>query len=121
MIVIPDVILLGASAILGLYLGWAYLRRLPRRPVLVGSHLLLGAAGLEIMVVLLRGTPSGQSLALGVVGALAISLTALALLSGLIAGLIARRSRRTADVTLATHAAVAVAGFGLFVAWAIKA
>jgi hypothetical protein len=121
MIVIPDVILLTAATLLGLYLGWDYLRRGPRRPIMVGAHLLLGAAGLEIMVVLLRGTPSGQSLALGMIGALAISFTALALLSGLISGLYARRSRRVADITLATHAAVAAAGFGLFVAWALKA
>ena len=113
---IPAIALLSAAAALGLFLGWLYLRRV-RRPVLVGAHLLLGVGGIETMVMLLRGAPNGDVAPAGLLGTVAAALLAGALLSGLAAPLVARQSRATANVALATHAGFGVAGFIVFLTW----
>ena len=121
MIAIPDLILLTLAVGLGIYLGIQYLRRARPRPVLVGAHLLSGAAAMEGMVIVFHGTPSGAALKPGLLGFVAAGLIALAMFSGLIAGLIARRSRRTADISLASHVAIAALGVVLFLVWLTKA
>lgn len=50
-------LLLGGSAVLGLWLLWCHLQRRPHRPVHGAVHLLLGVAGLECVAMLRRGTP----------------------------------------------------------------
>ena len=121
MIAIPDLILLTLAVGLGIYLGVLYLRRARPRPVVVGAHLLSGASAMEGMVIVFHGTPSGVSLKPGVMGFVAAGLIALAMFSGLIAGLIARRSRRTADMSLASHVGIATLGYVLFLVWVVKA
>jgi hypothetical protein len=116
MTALPVLLLLTGAVGLGLLLGVFYLRGV-RRPVLIGVHLLLGAGGLEGMVVLLHGTPSGDVLQAGTFGMMALGLFALAMLSGLTAPLVSKGSRRTADVMVATHASVGVIGFVLFITW----
>jgi len=113
----PVVVLLGAAVILGIFLGYQYLRRVRSRPVLIGVHLLLGAGGLEVLAVLLRGAPDGDTLAPGKLGKVAAGLVVLALFSGLLAPMLGRRSRETMNIALATHAAVALAGFTLVLVW----
>jgi len=107
--------LLTAAVGLGLYLGLLYLRRV-RKPVVVGAHLLLGAAGLETTVVMLRGAPDGVTLA-GSYGGAAAALLALTLVSGFSAPLLGKGSRRTANILLATHAGIGVTAFVLFLVW----
>jgi len=107
--------LLTSGVGLGLYLGLLYLRRV-RRPVLVGAHLLLGAAGIETMVVLLRGTRDGV-VTTGSFGIVVVVLLAAALVSGLSAPLLGKRSRQRMNILLATHAGVGLSGFVFFLAW----
>lgn len=114
--------LLAASVALGVLLGWRYLRQLPAKPVLVGVHILLGLAGLKWMVLdLLWRTPEGT--ALHSVGYASALLLAAALLSGLLAPVLKRpqaQPARGGALAQALHAGVGLAGFALFVAWAIN-
>lgn len=118
MMALPAGLFLAAAAALGSFLGILYLRGLRRKPVLIGTHLLLGAAGLEQMAMMLRGAPDGTILQAGTLGNLAAGLIAAAMFSGLTAALLPARSRSVFNVTLATHASVGFAGLALFVAWA---
>jgi len=121
MTAIPALVFLTAATVLGVYLGFLYLRRIVRKPVLIGVHLLLGAAGIEMTVMLLRGTPGGEATPAGTFGVVAAGLLALAMVSGLAAPLLGRRSRQTANIMLSTHAGIALAGFALFLAWMTNA
>jgi len=115
-IALPPLLFLSLAAALGGYLGWLYLRR-TRKPVVIGLHLLLGAAGLETMVMLLRGLPNGEASPAGAYGGVAAGLLAAAMFTGLIAPMLCRGSRRTANLVVASHAGVGLAGFALFVVW----
>jgi hypothetical protein len=118
--VMPAIVLLSASVALGLFLGLQYLRRVRSKATLIGVHLILGAAGLEGMAVLLRGTPDGTVIPAGALGNTAALLLALAMISGLATPIIGRRSRRALGPALATHASVAAGGFVLFLVWILK-
>ena len=117
---LPVIVLLGAAALLGIYLGYQYLRRTRSRPVLIGLHLLLGAGGLEVLAVVLRGAPDGTSVVAGRLGNAGAGLVALALFSGLLAPMIGRRSRETMNVALATHVGVALVGCALVLVWILR-
>lgn len=117
---LPPAILLTAAVSLGLYLGWLYLKR-QRRPALVALHLLLGAAGLQTTLMTLRGAPNGESLAAGTFGTAAACLLGAAMFSGLIAPMLCRGSRSTANKVVATHVSVGLLGFALFLAWILRA
>ncbi len=112
---IPVLVLLGAAVCLGLFLGTQYLRQVRSRPAMIGLHLLLGAGGFEVLVMLLSGAPDGTVLAAGGQGRIAAGLLLLALFTGLTAPMVGRRSRPTMSAALATHAAAALAGFALLV------
>ncbi len=103
MAALPPTLFLTIAAGLGLYLGWLYLRGIRRKPVMIGLHLLLGAAGLETMVMMLRGLPNGETSAAGAFGGIAAGLLAAAMFSGLIAPMLCRGSRRTANLVVASH------------------
>jgi hypothetical protein len=119
--VMPAIVLLSASVLLGLFLGLQYLRRVRSKPTLIGVHLILGAAGLEATAVLLRGTPDGTVMPAGSLGNAAALLLATAMISGLASPMIGRRSSRAVGTTaLAAHAGVAAGGFVLFLAWITK-
>jgi len=118
----PGSVLLAAGATLtvaaglGLYLGLLYLRRV-RRPVLIGIHLLLGAAGLEQVAVMLRGTPNGDVVPAGTLVSVAAGALAAAMFSGLTAPVIGSRSRRNGEAMLVVHVTVGLVGFILFLVW----
>ena len=112
-----ELVILTAVSVVGAWLGVNYLRRRQMRSGMIGAHFLLGAASLEVMVMTIHGGPALQKTPPGAIGILALAATGLAMASGLVAGLIARRSRRTADVTLAMHAAFAAAGLLFFLIW----
>jgi hypothetical protein len=59
---LPAILLLTGAVVLGLLLGRDYLRRVRSKPALIGFHLLLGAGGIEVTVMLLRGAPSGAAM-----------------------------------------------------------
>jgi hypothetical protein len=116
---LPVVFLLSASMALGLWMGWQFLRRSGSNPIHVGFHLILGVAGLEIVVMLLRGAPDGSVAAAGSLGKSAALVLATAVISGLATSVLARRwSRQESAWVLAIHALLGSAGFVLFLAWA---
>lgn len=117
---IPVLVLFGATAVLGLVLGWEYLRRERSRPVMIGMHFLLGAAGLEVLVFLSHGTPDGVSIPQSTLGDAVLGLLALALFLGVLAPMVGRNSRPTMNVVLAAHATVAVAGVASLVVWVAR-
>lgn len=106
----PLIVALVASVALGVYLGFLYLARV-RRPVLITLHLLLGAAGLLLVAWLLQ---AGIGQRQGLIAAL---LLALAMTLGLAPALLARRWRVGAEVVLAIHAFVGIAGLLVVVSW----
>lgn len=118
---IPAVLLLSGAVALGVWLGIEYLRRVRSKPAVIGLHLLLGAGGLEVIAVLLRGTPDGAVMRVDVLGQLAAGLLAFALFSGLVAPMIGRRSRATMNVALLAHVTGAAAGFVLCLVWMLRA
>ena len=121
MLAIPAVLLLSGAVVLGVLLGLEYLRRVRSKPTMIGLHLLLGAGGLEVIAMLLRGTPDGAVLPAGAIGQVAAGLLAFALCSGLVAPLVGRRSRATMNVALVTHVTASAAGFVLCLLWFARA
>ena len=117
---IPAMLLLSGTVVLGLLLGVEYLRRVRSKPTVIGFHFLLGAGALEVIAMLLRGTPDGAARPLDGLLQWAAGLLALALFSGLMVPLIGRRSRATMNVALAIHVTLAIAGSGLCVGWCVR-
>ncbi len=116
MTVLPVLGMLTASLLLGLYLVLAFLRR-ERKPVLIGFHLLLGMGGLELLIMLMRGTPAGAAENTGQLGIAAAALFGIAMFTGLTGAMIARRSAMSANIVVATHSSLGAAGFILFLLW----
>jgi hypothetical protein len=114
---IPPLLLLTASVILGVMLGIQYLQRKRGPPTLIGFHLLLGAGGLEVLAMLLHGTPDRRIVPSGGIVTYAAGLLLAAMFTGLLVPLIGRRSRPTMNVALAIHVGVGAAGFVLFLVW----
>jgi hypothetical protein len=117
---LPVVVLLGAAACLGVILGLNYLRGVRSRPGMIGIHFLLGAGGLEILVMLLNRTPDGETMPAGPVATTAAGLVALALFVGVLTPMIGRRSRRTMNVALATHAGIASTALVVLAVWVAR-
>jgi len=116
---LPAALLLTVAAVLGVWLGVLYLRRV-RRPALIGVHLLLGAASLQVTLMMLRGMPNGDSAPATAIGLGAAGCLAAAMFSGLLAPLVGRGSRRAANLAVATHASAGLGGFLLFMAWIVR-
>lgn len=114
---LPVVILFGVAACLGVMLGLQYLKGVRSKPVMIGMHLLFGAAGLEVMVMTLAGAPDGTVIFTGTLGRTAAGFLAAALFIGILSPIVGRRSRLTMNVALATHATVASVGVALLLAW----
>jgi len=90
-----------------------------RLPLAVGvAHGLIGAAGLGLLLLALRGPRRGESMGVGSFGATAAVLFGVALPLGVLIALLRRRSPRVAGIVVATHASLAIAAFVLFLAWA---
>jgi hypothetical protein len=88
-------------------------------------HLLIGAAGLEGLVLLLRGAPDGTRAPIGELGPYAAFGLAIAFMTGLLIPLIAQSKRRpkpgTATSAIIAHASVATIGLGALFIWLIRA
>ena len=113
---IPAALLLTTAVALGLYLGWLYLKRV-RRPALIGLHLLLGAASLQVTLMMLRGMPNGDAAPATQAGTAAAACLAAAMFSGFVTPLLFRGSRAAANAAVAAHAMAGAAGFVLFMLW----
>ncbi len=120
--ILPPVLLLSLSVILGMIVGWRYLRGERSKPVLVAAHLLLGVAGLQVTVILLRGAPDGSRLIAGPAGTAAAILLIAALIIGLLTPMFChRKPRKVRSTALAVHAGFAASGFAAFLVWALGA
>ena len=86
-----------------------------RPPALAGiAHGVIGAAGLVLLLLALRGPPRGVAAGAASFGPMAGWLFGAALLSGVVFYV---RRRKGAAVVLAIHAGVAVTGYALLLAW----
>ncbi|MFY7960641.1 MAG: hypothetical protein ACOVVK_11245 [Elsteraceae bacterium] len=118
MTIIPALILICATAALGIFLGVRRLRRGARKPMLIGLHLLLGLGALEsVAYSLWRTSPDGGSTQLGATAAGAL---AAALFIGLIAPILGRGSQRRMNVALTAHASVAAVGLAFALVWIVS-
>ena len=108
---------LVATVIIGTILGLFYLKGI-RKPVLIGTHIIVGMAGLEQLAVTLGGSPRGSVMGLHSFGVMAGLLFALALPFGILAPMIGRQSSSKGGAMLAVHICIAVTAFVLFLAWA---
>lgn len=117
MAVIPLILLFGITAALGVYMGIRYLRGIRNKPMLIGIHLLLGAAGLEVMALLLRGAPDGTVLPSTTPGLVSAGLIAAALLTGFAVPILAKPMPKSITPTLALHAGIGTAGVLLLFYW----
>jgi hypothetical protein len=105
--------------VLGVLLGVNYLRGV-RKPVMIGFHLILGIGGLEQFAEVLGGAPNGVALAAGTYGNAAALVFVASIFTGLGAALLARYSRRRAEMVLISHVGIGAAGFVLLLLWAAQ-
>ncbi len=119
MAVWPVLVLTTAAVGIGLYMGVRYLTGSRNAPWLAALHLLLGAGGLEVMAMLLRGTPGGQTAAAGSFGVWAALLLAATLMSGLFVAIIVKPWPQGVGVSLLVHALVGLAGFLALLGWVL--
>jgi Ca2+/Na+ antiporter len=110
-----------ATMAVGLYMGIRYLRHLRNRPSIIGLHFILGFLSLEPLAFLLRGAMSTATPRPSLVGILGGCGIMLALVSGVTAVMVGRKSRQTANVTLATHVSLATGAFLLLATWVFTA
>ncbi len=111
--------ILGATVLLGLMLVGLHATGRARAALrLVGPlHGTLGATGLAVLIVALRGPPRGVSIGAGSFGMMAAVLLGLALLAGLL--VLARRIRRRDPMlAIGLHAMLAIFGVVLLAAYA---
>jgi hypothetical protein len=111
MTTIPLTILLFGAVGAGVVLGRNYLANIRNKPVLIATHLLLGAGALEQLIINIQGDRGGSF------GMTAAGLLAITLALGFGASLIARQSASKARFVVAVHAAAGSVGFLLFLAW----
>jgi len=104
--------------VLGATLALLYLRDSGRRKTGLGVvHGVIGAAGLCLLVLALRGPRRGDAMGVGSFGLAASVLFGVALAIGPAIPLLWRRSPRGAGVAVAIHAGFAITAFVLFLAW----
>jgi hypothetical protein len=105
--------LLTLAVAAGTVLGFWYLRGNSRPPLAAGiAHGLIGAVGLIVLLLALRGPPRGVANGVGSFGSAAAVLFATALLTGLALLLLRRK-----PVLIAIHAGIAIAAYTLLLAW----
>jgi hypothetical protein len=84
-----------------------------RPPLIAGiAHGVVGAAGLAILLLALRGPARGVGAGVGSFGTIAAVLFAAALLSGVGLLLLQRKG-----IVIAIHAGIAISGYVLLLAW----
>ena len=115
----PAILVFGTTVAIGLYMGLQYLRGVRSNRMLVGVHVLIGVAGLEVFALLLRGAPDGTHLAESRTGPAAALLLAAALFTGFVVPLIAPAKPAAIGPTLAVHATFGLVAFGVLLLWVL--
>jgi hypothetical protein len=115
----PAIVVFGSTVAIGLYMGLQYLKGVRNNRMLVGVHVLIGVAGLEVFALLLRGAPDGTHLAESRTGPAAALLLAAALFTGFLVPLIAAPRPAATGATLAVHATMGVVAFGVLLLWVL--
>jgi hypothetical protein len=90
----------------------------PRNSVVGLIHGLTGTVALGMLILALQGPRRGDAMGAGSFGIFAAMLFGLALASGPLIRLLARRLPNAAGAIIATHASFAITAFVLFLAWA---
>jgi hypothetical protein len=117
-------LVIAAAVVLGLVLGWNYLKGI-RNPVLNGVHLLLGAGAFEGVALMMHGRSmlgeplEGAESVGGSMGGLVLAMLGVAMLSGLIWALV-RGQWRGGTSVLVAHAGVGTLVLVFFVIWAAR-
>ena len=119
MSVAPALAVLGAATLLGFWLGTKYLMGERNNRVLVALHLILGVAGLEVLMLLLRGAPDGRAAVTGSTGMTAALILAGAMATGLLISILAPSRPGAIGPTIAVHSTVAALGYAMLVFWAL--
>jgi hypothetical protein len=115
----PALIVFGLTVAIGLYMGLRFLKGERNSPMLIGTHFLLGAGGMEVLVLAIHGTPMTPPIPLGTYGQPVIILFVMALISGVAAQLVFKNSVSAGTIALGAHALIAATGFGLLVTWLV--
>jgi hypothetical protein len=115
----PAIVVFGSTVAIGLYMGLQYLKGVRNNRMLVGVHVLIGIAGLEVFALLLRGAPDGTHLAESRLGPASALLLAAALFTGFMVPLIAAPKPGATGAALAVHAAMGTVAFGALLLWVL--
>ena len=115
----PALVVFGSTVGIGLYMGLKYLRGERNNRMLVGVHVLIGIAGLEVLALLLRGAPDGTRLATSQLGPASALLLAAALFTGFLVPLIAAPRPAATGPALAVHAVLGTVAFGALLLWVL--
>ncbi len=116
----PAILLVMTAASLGGYLFWNFLTGKHNKPTLIGVHLLVGMATLEITMMLVRGAPDGTQAQYSTYTNTLFLALGLAMLTGLLAPVVGRQSRIGGRALLYSHAGVATLASGLLLWWTTK-
>jgi hypothetical protein len=119
MTLLPVIILLGITVMIGLFMGQRAWRGVPNNPVMIGFHVLLGAAAFEPLVVALQKIQVGSA-ATGSYGTATFLLVGLTLISGVVRSLVIKQSPALRTPLLAVHATLAATALALAVILAVK-
>lgn len=82
-------------------------------------HAVLGAAGLAVLLLALRGPPRGEAMGVGSFGSIAAWLLAVALLMGLVLLSTRLRHRRLTSGPVGIHAMLAISGVVILAAYTL--
>jgi hypothetical protein len=107
---------LWAAVGLGVVLGLLYLRGV-RKPILIGTHIIVGMAALEQLAQTLANSPRGFAMGVGSFGTMAGILFAAGLPLGILAPLLGREWPLAGNIALAAHVCLGTTAFVLFLAW----
>jgi hypothetical protein len=118
MAALPVILLLMIATGLGIIMALRYWRGEKNKPTMIGLHFLFGAGGLEVLVMLMAGSPDGSTASSGPSAGLAAAFIAAALIMGLIAALMARQFPKALTALIGIHGSIAIAGVALVLLWA---
>ena len=85
------------------WLGTRYLMGVRNNRVLVALHLILGIAGPEVLMLLMRGAPDGRAAVTGSTGMTAALIIAVAMFTGLLVPILAPSRPRTIGPMIAVR------------------
>ncbi len=117
MTAVPAVVLLSLAGALGVYLLTVFLRGERNRPMLIGTHLILGVGGAEALFLALRSANQSGGTRDASTVTLALGFIMAAIIAGFLGPIVGRRSRTTGTVALATHASLGGLGVALALFW----